>query len=475
MKDKPEPGRFPMRVFPEQLHRYVTEVARSTETPVDAMAFTVLGMLSAAVGTHLKVRVKDGYDTWCNDYAALVCGVSFGKTPLFKHAQRPLRLIQSEMRARAAQAHNDPETEPPKPQVLVSDVSPEALVKVQSENGGAASMVSAETPFFARLTNLSNVQPIECFLSSYSGEYYQVDRITRSQNEVECARLAIIVATQDKALKAIHQRPELVDRGLISRFTFYLAPEISECDLNDDDAGVSPGLTVYYDALLTGIGLRCRDETPELQFAADAALFRQVWRNDFKRRHRLRGGDLHDISQHCSKLEDKVIRWAGLLHVLWGSRPEDQITIEDFQRALLLVDFDLHHYRLALAYITGGPVYFLAETLKRRLPEWEGETVTVRELKRSVAEFRKADESVQRRVLEELEAARLIRVETIRAAEGKSPGGRRSEVIKVGPWLGSDCFDSSVTGGDPAEPRRSPPKPSRAATDKTVKTARTRR
>ena len=427
---KTDPSRFPLNIFPEQLRRYIKAVAASTETPVDAMAFTVLGMLSACAGTHLRVHVKDGYQVWCNDFFALVCGVSFGKTPLFKHAQRPLREIQSELRKRATDAHNDPESDPPRPQVMVSDVSPEALVRVQSDNGGAASMVSAETPLFARLTNLSNVQPIECFLSSYSGEYYQVDRITRAQNEVECARLAIAVATQDKALKAIHQRPELVDRGLISRFTFYLAPDITEADLNDDDTGVEPGLTAYYDALLTRIGLQCRDEMPEFRLSETAALFRQTWRNQFKRRHKLRGGDLHDISQHCSKLEEKVVRWAALLHMLWGTRPTGEISDADLQRALALVDFDIHHYRLALEHITGGPVYFLVQLLKQRLPGWEGETVKVRELKRNVSEFRKAEESVQRKALEELEAEGLIEVETV-APKG---GGRPSEMIRVHPW-----------------------------------------
>ncbi len=350
-EEKPDPSRFPIRVFPEQLRRYVTEVAASTETPIDAMGFTVLGVLSACAGTHLRVQVKGGYETWCNDYLALVTAPSFGKSPLFKHAQEPLKQVQSEMRKRAASAHEDPETDPPKPQVMVSDVTSEALVRVQSENEGAAAMVSGETPFFARLTNVNNAQSIECFLSSYSGEYYQVDRITRKQNEVECARLAIIIATQDKALKGIHQRPELVDRGLMARFTFYMAPEISEEDFNDEDDGVTPGLSAYYNALLTRIGLHCRDTMPELRFTEDAAIFRQVWRNDFKRRHRLRSGDLHDISRHCSKLEDKVIRWAGLLHMLWGgTTPDDGITTEDFQRALMLVNFDLHHYRLALEH-----------------------------------------------------------------------------------------------------------------------------
>jgi hypothetical protein len=430
-KDIP-PGRFPLLIFPEQLRRYIGEVAASTETPEDAIAFTVLGMISACAGTHLKVRVKDGYETWCNDYLALVTPPSFGKTPLFKHAQEPLKQIQSELRKRAASAHEDPETDPPKPQAMVSDVTSESLVRVQSENDGAVSMVSGDTPFFSRLTNVNNAQSIECFLSSYSGEYYQVDRITRKQNEVECARLAIIIATQDKALKGIHQRPELVDRGLMARFSFYMAPEITEGDLNDEDPGVDLGLSAYYVALLTRIGLQCRDDGPELRLSEDAAVFRGVWRNAFKRRHRLRGGDLHDISTHCSKLEDKVIRWAGLLHMLWGSYPADEITTEDFTRAIMLVDFDIHHYRLALEHITGGPVYFLVAALRERLRRWSGETVTIREVRRTMADYQKADPEVREQALGELEDAGLVELVTIRHGD---QGGQPSPSIKVSPWI----------------------------------------
>jgi hypothetical protein len=438
-KDIP-PGRFPLLVFPEELQIYIRAVASSTETPEDAIAFTVLGMLSACAGTHLKVHVKGGYETWCNDYLALVTAPSFGKSPIFKHAQEPLKQVQAELRKRAAGAHEDPETDPPKPQVMVSDVTSEALVRVQSENEGAAAMVSGETPFFARLTNVNNAQSIECFLSSYSGEYYQVDRITRKQNEVECARLAIIIATQDKALKGIHHRPELVDRGLMARFTFYMAPEISEDDFNDDDDDVDPGLSAYYSALLTDIGLQCRDKLPELRFSEAAAAYRKVWRNGFKRRHRLRSGDLHDISRHCSKLEDKVIRWAGLLHMLWGSLPDgeitsipsDEITMEDFQRAHMLVDFDLHHYRLAMEHITGGPVYYLAAALKDRLRDSAGETVTLRDLKRTMADFRKADPEVRQQALEDLEDAKLIESVTVQSSDS---GGRPSPSIKVSAWI----------------------------------------
>jgi hypothetical protein len=300
------------------------------------------------------------------------------------------------------------------------------------ENGGAVSMASGETSFFSRLTSGKNPDPIEIYLSGYNAEYYKADRVGRKEDDIESARLAIIIATQSKALKGIHQRPELVDRGLIARFTFYMAPEITEGDLNDEDPGVQPGLSDYYNALLLRIGLECREDRPVLRLSKDAAWERSVWRNAFKRRHRLRGGDLHDISTHCAKLEDKVIRWAALLHVLWGNNPRNEISVDDFQRALMLVDFDLHHYRLALEHITGGPVYFLAAALKDRLRKWDGETVKIRDLKHVMADFRNADPEVQRLALEDLEAAGLIEIVTVRPGE---KGGQPSPSIKVSAWI----------------------------------------
>jgi hypothetical protein len=117
--------------------------------------------------------------------------------------------------------------------------------------------------------------------------------------------------------------------------------------------------------------------------------------------------------------------------MLWGSYPADEITTEDFTRAIMLVDFDLHHYRLALEHITGGPVYFLVAALKDRLRQWAGETVTLRELKHGMADFRKADAEVKRLALEELEDAGLVELVTIKP----DGAGRHSEAIKVSPWI----------------------------------------
>ena len=140
-----------MEIFPDWLQAYCHEIAASIEVPVDPVGFVLLGMLSAAYGTHIRVRPKAGFTKYCHDFMFLVAPVSLGKSPIFHHLQAPLYRVQQYVRANTAAPEEDSEPTS-QPQLIVNDITPEALVKVQNENGGAAAMVTPETPLFARLS-----------------------------------------------------------------------------------------------------------------------------------------------------------------------------------------------------------------------------------------------------------------------------------------------------------------------------------
>jgi hypothetical protein len=58
--------------------------------PVDPVGFVLLGMPSAAYGTHLRVKPKPGFEKCCHDFFFLIAPVSLGKSPIFSHLQAPL-------------------------------------------------------------------------------------------------------------------------------------------------------------------------------------------------------------------------------------------------------------------------------------------------------------------------------------------------------------------------------------------------
>ena len=131
--------------------------------------------------------------------------------------------------------------------------------------------------------------------------------------------------------------PELENGGFLQRCTFFVAPAVTEADFHDDDPSVSWELAQRYDRLVHELGVRYRlNDTEPFVFDDDAREAYLKWWNTFKT-HRLERHPNHDITGHCSKLKDKLPRWAALLHAMWCEderRKPGTITLEDFERVL---------------------------------------------------------------------------------------------------------------------------------------------
>ena len=400
---------FPLRVFPEWLRTYAKEVAASCEVPVSVVGFGILGMLSACCGMHIKIAIKNRYAPFCHDWFFLIAKVSLGKSPIFSHLQAPLQQIEKTLKDVIV---NGDETKFIR--CMINDATPEAMNKAQAENGGAVALVSPETPLLSQMASTARPIPLQPYLSSHTGEPYSMLRITRDPTDIDRARLAIFAATQDAGLREVTQRPEILSRGIIARCSFFVAPAIQEADLQDDDPEVTEELAQRYERTLRELGLRLRgQEDPMLLIMLpEVREARQKWRNQFKRRHRLEGGDLHDLTDHASKLEDKLCRWAGLLHLLWADhegRKLGLVGLDDWRRARDLLDFDLYHYRAALDVIQEGP----ADALARKLRGWtrsrKGQTIRLRDLRRHLRAFKQASEDIQRQAIQLLQDERRLR------------------------------------------------------------------
>jgi len=414
---------FPADVYPAWLARYAQEVTRAVEVPPGIADFVILGMLGACYGTHLQLALKHGYVRYCHDFFFLIADVSVGKSGLLRYMAEPLRQIQRNLREHA-------EEDGPRPQVIISDATPEAMLKVQHNNGGAAAMVSPETPLLAQLSATGGKEwAVQPYLSSHTGEPYQVDRIMREQNDIECARLAIVAATQPETLKLVAQRPFLESSGFLARCTFYVCPPMTEADLHPDDPEVSDELQDRYTRTVRELGLRYRSnsEAP-LRFDSEAREARRVWIAEHRRRYKVPGAELHHLAGFCAKLEEKVSRWAGLLHVLWceeENREPGVLTLTDWQRGLKLYDFAFAHYSAAHGLIVEAPSEAVAKKVKSYCERHRGQTVKLRDLKRHVTAFKRADERTQDAALALLEEDGIVQRATL------NTGGRPSKVIIV--------------------------------------------
>jgi hypothetical protein len=107
-------------------------------------------------------------------------------------------------------------------------------------------------------------------------------------------------------------------------------------------------------------------------------------------------------------------------------RKPGTITLEDFDRVLPLVDFDLANFRTVQGIISEGPVEAVVEAVRRWSDKHRGHVVTLREVRRSVAAFRKADGRTREAALLALEEEGVL--ERILNA---NPHGRPSPSVTI--------------------------------------------
>jgi hypothetical protein len=221
------------------------------------------------------------------------------------------------------------------------------------------------------------------------------------------------------------ERPELWDRGLVNRFWFCVAPDPTEDDLQDEEVAVSDALLHPYRDRLRSLGLYFRNSHPvdpyTLSEEADRAF--TAWRNQFKRRHRLAGSELHHITGFCRKLEDKVLRWATNLHVF--SKPKDhRVAAQPMQDAITLSRFALSHFQHIYGLTHGSQASALERALRRHLCRKKGREITLRDIRRGLPSFAKASVEMQDEALDNLAEDGFLQRKEVKRAEGGRPSLR---------------------------------------------------
>jgi hypothetical protein len=457
---------FPLEIFrDESTAEMVSTIAEATENPVDPVAFVVFNMIGATIGPYVRIQRNEGYVSWCCDYAYLTGGSAVGKSPIFGLAEEAPHEVERVLREEAMERVRDARAvvarleedqkllrrkykgadkdgfeaamrdlndslEQAKsitlPQLILHDCSPESMILVQAQNDGTATMVSAELPVLSRLLGRSSGKPpdIDALLSSYDGEFYRVDRITRSQNEVDAARLNILGGTQMSVIEELANRPELWDRGLVSRFWFCVSPEPTENDLVDEPVSVSDDLLAPYRDRLVELGLFFRRHLVEPYVPSpDAAELYEAWRNKFKRTHRLQGSKLHHITPFCRKLENKVLRWATLLHVFVDHK-ESEVSAQAMTDAIKLSEFALGHFQHIYALVHGSHTSHLERALRTHLARKRGEEVKLRDIKNGLPSFAKATVELRDEAIDNLVEDGFLKRKEVRRKEGGRPSLR---------------------------------------------------
>lgn len=125
--EEPNVPEFPVSVFPPELARYVTQLAKSLNAPVDFVATSVLDISAGMIGNARRLKLSDIQEQPALIYAAMVGLPGTVKSPVLKLLTAPLDRIQMQWNQEYLDAmeewnkdKDDEETEKkPRPQLKV--------------------------------------------------------------------------------------------------------------------------------------------------------------------------------------------------------------------------------------------------------------------------------------------------------------------------------------------------------------------
>ncbi|MGD2169929.1 MAG: YfjI family protein [Chlamydiota bacterium] len=260
----PEIPPFPEGVFPETIERFISKLSKSTETPRDLPALTVLAILATASHDKYTIQVKPDYSESVNLWTAVALPPGSRKSAILGAAIKPIEKYEKqkqleitskikeinsrnksiEVRIKEKRSHiakakvqdfdslqkeiyeleQQIKPPPPFPQLWTSDVTPENLASLMVINNECMSILSDEAGIFDILAGRysSGIPNLDLFLKSHSGASARVNRTGREPDFLEKAILTMGLTPQPEVLKKLGTSPSFRGRGLLGRFLYAL-------------------------------------------------------------------------------------------------------------------------------------------------------------------------------------------------------------------------------------------------------------
>ncbi len=508
---------FPTHVF-GWLEPAVIALSDELQTPPDLVSMLLLAAVAAAVRGRIRVRIAPGWDEPLNIYVAVVLSAGETKSPALARVTKPLRDIEGvlierakpviaetaqrrrmqEKRVRQAedravkatgheryameaeaaeeQARLDELPQPAIPRLLVGDITPEGLVRLLAEQGGALASLTSEGGLFDTFANgrySGGLANLDAILQAHDGrEPILVDRKSGDPLRVERPCLTLGLAVQPQVLESIGTNDVAAGRGFLARW-LYAVPQSrvgtrrvergpSDPAIEDIDravravfalAGDPEGVT-HSDQPRGGVGRKDTSEggcegfegvalKDDFRLSPLSLTTHSNYRKALEPRRHPDLGDLAGMVAWANKIDGQLARLAGLLHLIDLSEalytrltpskpsqpPSDVLQVPDsaMRRACCVADYLIEHARAAHILMAGGA----SRSAERQLLGWLAD--------RNLGDFtvRDAHQALRDRVI-------FYEVEAVRdAAEGLACRG----------WLMPVEQPRSPKGGRPPSPR----------------------
>ena len=235
-------GGFPISLYPSKIQRIIREVNDCYGFPVDYVAAAMLEAVSVAIGNTHLARMKEGWDESAILYMALIGRPGANKSHPLSFAMRPfvehdyeqnriyekqyleyLEQLEMSRKERAEKGIEVCPREPVRRRFLVSDITPEGLSLVHSQNRRGLCLLSDELSAWVKNFNRYNNGSEEQFwLSVFSAKPTMSDRKSSRSSIFIKRPFVSVIGTMQKRILSELAKGERSANGFIDRILFVL-------------------------------------------------------------------------------------------------------------------------------------------------------------------------------------------------------------------------------------------------------------
>ena len=356
---------FPVEVFPSTIQNIIYELYDCQSFPIDYTATAFLTAIAAGIGNTHLAQLKQGWLESAILFVALVGRPGANKSHPLSFAMKPFiqydyqrniefcklyakyeEEISMTKKERIDAGILDFPKEPSRKRLLVSDITPEGLTLIHSQNKKGLCLWSDElSAWFKNFNRYNNGSEEQFWLSVFSAKPIISDR-KNAKNTVFITRPFIpVIGTIQKKILSDLAKGDRSNNGFIDRILFVLPPHQNKARWNDKE--LNENIEIQWHYLMNRlIEIECAiDKNHEIQpvivpFSKDAKKLLYEWQNnhaklcDYENNETLLG-------IYC-KLEIYIIRFCLIIQIarwLCGECGKEVIDLESVRRAILLSEY----------------------------------------------------------------------------------------------------------------------------------------
>ena len=261
---------FPIDIFPKPIQSYISDCHNTLNNSIDYMGCSLLWVISTCIGNSMQVEVKKGWRETANIWISLVGKAGIGKTPSINSMLFPLKKINNKEVQNYHKEHEKYEYfnnltpkekkeheevhKPIKKQFIANDITLEALIDLHQESDNAVAVFKDELAGWVKdMNKYRSGSDLEFWLSSWSGESVNVNRVTRGVSYINRPFIPVLGGIQPSIFSSL-QTEENKDNGFMDRLLLTY-PELKVDNYSDKELDItalnwySDAITLFYETI----------------------------------------------------------------------------------------------------------------------------------------------------------------------------------------------------------------------------------